>query len=659
MSNNPEIKVISNSNEWINWIEESIVKKQIKCYDQNHFNNIQEIGSGNFGRVYRANWKNSHGFLALKSFINFDAIAKEIVNELKLQREIDFHENIIRFYGITTEIQSDNSKKYLLVMEYADSGTLRNYLSERFENLTWNDKLNLAFQLADAISYLHKKGIMHHDLHSKNILVHKNIIKLADFGLSKRIKGLLNFQSNLYEMVAYVDPQIFNRKSSNDSVQVVYSLNIKSDVYSIGILLWEISSGQPPFCNEPHDFSLAIEILQGLREKPITSTPENYVKIYTGKFKLLSTNIILINFKLILYLDCWNNDPDDRPTINQVVEKLNAIIQKEDIQVPNKQENVLKFHENIINNSLYGKMSQIIQNFSKINIKEIEPSISSNLIMNDFKIIITEIIFLLENIESERKKHEVINYLNDHNLTSQEIYNWLLNNQDNSNSVFLLGVFNHVGIEINVDEQKAFELYQKAANAGNSSGIISLGYCYHYGIGTSIDNLKAFELYQEAASLGNSRGIYNLGVCYNNGIGTIVNNNKAFKLFQESANLGNPLGISSLGYCYGNGIGTSINNQKAFELYQIAANSGNILGITSLAYCYEKGIETNVNKQKAFELYQIAANLGSMFAQYCLAFMYESGKGVKKDINQAIYWYKKCAEQGDLDAQDKLLALIG
>jgi serine/threonine protein kinase len=49
-------------------------------------------------------------------------------------------------------------------MEYADSGTLRNYLSEHFENLTWNNKLNLALQLANAISYLHDKEIVHHDL---------------------------------------------------------------------------------------------------------------------------------------------------------------------------------------------------------------------------------------------------------------------------------------------------------------------------------------------------------------------------------------------------------------------------------------------------------------------------------------------------------------
>ncbi|CAB4395473.1 unnamed protein product [Rhizophagus irregularis] len=127
-SNSTELKITDNSNEWINLIEESIAKKQIKYYDYNHFNNIQEIGFGNFGKVYRTNWKSYHGHLALKSFFNFNAMAKEIVNELKLQREIDFHENIIRFYGITTENQSNDSKKYLLVMEYANNGTLRNYL---------------------------------------------------------------------------------------------------------------------------------------------------------------------------------------------------------------------------------------------------------------------------------------------------------------------------------------------------------------------------------------------------------------------------------------------------------------------------------------------------------------------------------------------------
>jgi len=81
MSNNNE--VTDNSNEWINWIEESIAKKIIKYYDYKHFNNIQEIGFGGFGKVYRANWKSSHNYLALKSFFNFNNITfKEIVDEV-------------------------------------------------------------------------------------------------------------------------------------------------------------------------------------------------------------------------------------------------------------------------------------------------------------------------------------------------------------------------------------------------------------------------------------------------------------------------------------------------------------------------------------------------------------------------------------------------
>ena len=56
------------------------------------------------------------------------------------------------------------SQKYLLVMEYADGGTLRKYLKENFKNLTWKDKYELAYQLACAVSCLHDEGIVHRDL---------------------------------------------------------------------------------------------------------------------------------------------------------------------------------------------------------------------------------------------------------------------------------------------------------------------------------------------------------------------------------------------------------------------------------------------------------------------------------------------------------------
>jgi len=109
------------------------------------------------------------------------------------------------------------------------------------------------------------------------VLVHQNSIKLADFGLSKRIDEASNSQSKLLGMVPYIDPKIL---MNSDNLK----LNEKSDVYSIGVLLWEISSGKPPFNENTNKISLIYDISQGQREEIIPDTPNDYAKLYTGKY---------------------------------------------------------------------------------------------------------------------------------------------------------------------------------------------------------------------------------------------------------------------------------------------------------------------------------------------------------------------------------------
>ncbi|GBB88834.1 hypothetical protein RclHR1_15440005 [Rhizophagus clarus] len=249
---------------------------------------------------------------------------------------------------------------------------------------------------------------------------------------------------------------------------------------------------------------------------------------------------------------------------------------------------------NILNN-LSHELPQIIQNFNKMDIKEIEPTtqnIVENIYEEDLSIVINELVNLYfsmanEGKEEDVRKQHILNYIDDHKINLREIYYWLLNHQDDSNSIYLLGYFNYYGIETEISKDKALSFYKKAVE------------------------------------LENDVARYNLAKMYLDGDGV------------------------------------EINHVMVFELSKKLADKEYLAGINRLGYCYDCGIGTDVDVQKAFELYQKGANLGNSIAQYNVALMYEYGKGIKNDMDLAIFWYKKSAEQGDTYSKKRLLFLVG
>ncbi|RIB15128.1 kinase-like domain-containing protein, partial [Gigaspora rosea] len=180
-----------------------------------------------------------------------------------------------------------------MILEYANEGTLREYLKTNFTRLQWTEKLRIAKEIAHGLLFLHENNIIHRDLHSNNILIHESKPKITDFGLSKQINETSK-TSTAFGMPAYVEPQFL--------IDQTYKRDKKSDIYSFGVILWEISSGRPPFQNfELKMVKLYIHLYEGNREKPIEDTPPQYIE---------------------LYKQCWDEDPANRPEAKTILNTL-------------------------------------------------------------------------------------------------------------------------------------------------------------------------------------------------------------------------------------------------------------------------------------------------------------------------------------------------
>ncbi|ORZ22838.1 kinase-like domain-containing protein [Lobosporangium transversale] len=268
-----------------------------------HFQDILRLNynayvPGRFQKVYTGRW-NDQDIELRQPFGDNASIEKEV----RLLHKLRHCPQVAHLYGYT--IEPTTSIPYL-VFQHNEHGTLHSYLINFHPHLTWSDRYNLALDISLGLRYLHHKGCKHRHLHSASILIDTNgSAVLSDFGNS-RDSEVMSSREHPYRM-AYLAPERLSKNGSRYSAEC--------DIYSLGMVLWEISSGRPPFedlCTSENIqsgamTSLAQNILVGRRERSVPGTDPIYEEIYTR---------------------CWHPNPQERPTIDWVIQTLGALLKQ-------------------------------------------------------------------------------------------------------------------------------------------------------------------------------------------------------------------------------------------------------------------------------------------------------------------------------------------
>ena len=269
--------------------------------NRNDIELYEEIGSGGFGAVHRAKWLRSDMIVAVKKLhlihLNKDA-EKNLFNELSLLNRIR-HPNIISFYGACLE-----KDHYALIMEFMSLGSLYHILHEEKLQFSWSQRFSIALQAARAIHYLHRfqPTILHRDIKSLNLLLDKHhsefIVKICDFGMAKT-RSDITAQTKVNALMA------FTLSWTAPEVLDLATYTTKSDIFSLGIVFWEIASYKRPY--DDHQNNVIPQfVLSGRRLKIPNDTPPSFQTIINK---------------------CWTQKPEDRPTSVDLLKMINECIQ--------------------------------------------------------------------------------------------------------------------------------------------------------------------------------------------------------------------------------------------------------------------------------------------------------------------------------------------
>lgn len=506
---------------------------------------------------------------------------------------------------------------------------------------------------------------------------------IADLGLSKQLTTPSNSVTNgVIGMAEYIDPWCFkNNLSSRDK---------RSDIYSLGILFWEITSGRPPYrdIGEP---SIIYEVSKGYREKSIEGTPSDYKK---------------------LYKKCWNGNPNRRPKINGVYNILKGLLSNYN-------------SNNIVTNNNPGKVKNITSYISSgliinVNWKRFIKEKSNKLGEKELNKLTNEIAkgYLRKNNNGTTKTFDFEHILRKYESQSKCLFNYLKNNPSEiQHHEVVIGIFYKKGFGVEKSEKESFDRFKNASQKGDINGHYELGECFYNGIGTKKDSDKALEYYKFAADEGLNIALFTLAKYYYN----INNYETSIDYYEKSANkdfvpsqyyvakfykygkkrnikkslkwlekyqekdgswditdeikklqadrkppgggdniaeLNKAINEIGEGYEKNNHTGATKDFDLKYVLEKYEPLSKHIFNHlrdnqTSIQHhevvigtFYKKGFGVEKDENKSFELFNSASEKDDISGHFELGECYYNGIGIQKDYKKALYYYQLAANKG-------------
>ena len=226
----------------------------------NRYEILEVIGTGGMAVVYKARCHRLNRLVAVKILKDEYSQDEEFRRRFHAEGQavaMLSHPNIVSVYDVSTSPEAD-----YIVMELVDGISLKQYM-EKKGVLNWKETLHFSMQIAKALEHAHSRGIVHRDIKPHNVMVLKNgSVKVTDFGIARIMSKGNTLTKEALGSVHYISPE--QAKGSR--------VDNRSDLYSLGVVMYEMMTGRPPYDGES-PVAVAIQHINGGAPMPSTLNP--------------------------------------------------------------------------------------------------------------------------------------------------------------------------------------------------------------------------------------------------------------------------------------------------------------------------------------------------------------------------------------------------